>query len=81
MARTHQQVSGAFVSVNEQTHNGRHSAINEVKKQARQLSNVEHNINTMRVAMEPVETMIIHMTQNLQAQPLQQSIQQNQQAR
>ena len=46
----------------------------------RRLSNVEHNVDTMRAAMERVEAMIMHMAQSLQAQPLQQPIQLNQQA-
>ena len=47
MARTHQQVSGASAAVNKQTHNGRQSAVDEVEEHARQLSNVEPNIDTM----------------------------------
>ena len=61
MARTRQQVSRASTAINEQTHNGRHSAIDEVEEQARQLSNVEQNVNIMRAVMEPVETMMMHM--------------------
>ena len=41
MVRTCQQVSEASVAVNNQTHNERHSAIDEVEEQARRLSNVE----------------------------------------
>ena len=70
MARTRQQILGASVVVNEQTHNGRQSAIDEVEEQARQLYNVEHNVNTMRAAIERVEVMMMHMGQSLQDQPL-----------
>ena len=76
MARTHQQVTGASTAVNEQTHNGQYSAIDEVEEQAWPLSNVEQNVNTMRAAMEPVEAMMMNMAQSLQTQPLQQLIQQ-----
>ena len=51
IVRTRQQVSRAFVSVNEQTYNRRHSAIDEVEEQARQLFNVEHKVDTMRGAI------------------------------
>ena len=51
IVRTRQQVSRAFVSVNEQTYNRRHSAIDEVEEQARQLFNVEHKVDTMRAAI------------------------------
>ena len=74
MARTCQQVSEASAAVNEQTHNGWHSAIDEVEEQARWLSDVEHNVDTMRAAMERVEAMMMHMAQSLQAQPLQQLV-------
>ena len=65
MTITHQQVSGALVVVNEQTHNGGQSTIDEVEEQARRLSNVEHNVDTMRAAME---RMMMHMAQSLRAQ-------------
>ena len=55
MARTHQQVSGALTSINEQTHNGWQLAIDEVEEQARRLSIVEQNVDAMRAAMEWVE--------------------------
>ena len=47
MARTRQKVLRASATINEQIHNGRQSAIDEVEEQARRLSNVEHNVNTM----------------------------------
>ena len=73
-------VLGALATVNEQTHNGRQSALDEVEEQARRLSNVEQNVDTMRVAMERVEAMMMRMAQSLQAH-FQQPIQQNQRAR
>lgn len=41
MVRTRQQVLGASTSVNEQMHNGRQPAIDEVEEQAQRLTNVE----------------------------------------
>ena len=69
MTRTHQQVLGASATVNEQMHNGRQPAINEVEEEARQLTNTEQNVDTMRVAMEWVEAIMMHMAQSLRAQP------------
>ena len=65
MARTRQQVSRTSAAINELTHNGRHSTINEVEEQARRLSNVEQNVDTMRAVMELVEAMMMHMAQSL----------------
>ena len=53
-------------------------AIDDVEEQARLLSNVEKNIDTMQVSMEQVEAMMMYMAQSLQVQPLQQPIQQQQ---
>ena len=65
MARTRQQVLGAWAAVNEQTHTGQQSTLDDVKEQARRLSNVEQNMNTMRATMEQVEAMMMHMAQSL----------------
>ena len=75
MARTRQLVSGASAAVNEQTHNGRQSAIDEVEEQAQWSSKVKHNVNTMWAMTERVKAMMMHMAQSLQAQPLEQPIQ------
>ena len=66
---------GASTVINEQTHNGQQSALDEVEEQARQLSSVEQNVDTIRAAIEQMEAMIMHMTQSLRAQPTQQPIQ------
>ena len=70
MARIPQQVSRAFVTINERTHNGWHSTIDEVEEQARWLYNVEQNINIVWTAMKQVKAMMMHMAQSLQGQPL-----------
>ena len=79
MTRTRQQVSRASAAVSEQTHNGWHSVIDEIDEQVKRLSNVEHNVDTMRATMERAEAMMMHMAQSLQTQPLQQPIQQQNQ--
>ena len=71
MIRTCQKVSEASIAINEQTHNGQQSAIEELEEQARWLSNAEHNVNTIWAAIEWVEVMMMHMAQSLQAQSLQ----------
>ena len=65
MARSRQQVSWVSTVVNEQTHEGRQSTIDEVEEQARHLSNVKQNIDTMRAAVEHVETIMMHIAQGL----------------
>ena len=68
MVRTRQKVSGTSTAANEQTHNKWYSAIDKVEEQARRLSNVEQNIDTMQAAMEWVEAMMMQMAQNLYSQ-------------
>ena len=77
MARTHQQVSRASATVNDQTNNRQHFALDEVEEQARQLSNVEQDVDTIWDAIERMEAMMMHITQSQKTQPLQ-SIQQQQ---
>ena len=68
MARTRQQVLGALVMANDQMHNGWHLAIVEVEEQAQWLTNVEHNVDIMKIVIERVEAMMMHMAQSLWAQ-------------
>ena len=68
MARTHQQVLGALATANDQMHNGWHLAIVGVEEQAQWLTNVEHNVDIMKIMIECVEAMMMHMAQSLWAQ-------------
>ena len=56
-----QHVSGASTAINEQTHNGRKLAIDEVEEQARLLSKIEQNVDIMQASIEWVEVIMMHM--------------------
>ena len=64
MEGTRQQISGAPATVSDQLHNGRQLVAVDVDDQARWLTKVEQNMDTMIVMMERVDAMMMHMAQN-----------------
>ena len=74
MAKTHQQVVGTSITVDEQTQewtqNGRQSTIIKVEEHARQLSYVEQNVEMMQAIVERIEANMIQLSQNMCSQNL-----------